>query len=576
MQVATTVGDATQTAVTATTGAVKTAAYFTPGLKRTVASYVHSGFWEAYLGVREFVHRSLRKELVDYPGHVYFCGHSLGGALATIAALDVKLHTLPRVNAYLAMLRYVSVLVVVVCVLRGGRGSRVKEMAGGGGIPTPSTVPRQSAWSSRQFLQQNLPVSPPPPHISVDSAGSALSDKPSVKSAEHNPSAISVPPKHTHNRFYADAAAGNRASDLPSSLSSRESVERWRATRPVRRVKASMYNFGSPRVGNAVFTHQYNQQLPDSFRVVVDGDIVCGIPKGGYKHVGTEVMIDSLGAGSIIIDPSYVERRLRTRTKANVSVHSLIVYRKGLEGVKAASLYMRSHVSLMGDQPDTIRLAINAGPLGLRDYQGFDVISDADKAEEPEVKEDVLVDPERGRARGVDSDNSSAAGAASVESRLPLVSTSSSVLSSPRNTVVQESAVGSMESAQILERAVAGGNRGQPLSPGVSTRSVKMPATTEPIDEKEARHLENDMIQNASLFAAINREKPSMLQSLRSVVIGGSKKKTADDQDLTLSTSASPMAAAPSRPALPVRHSESSLDRPATGHRSPIQGNAVL
>jgi len=60
-----------------------------------------SGFWEAYELVREFIHAILRKELARNPTTVYFTGHSLGGALATFAALDVTMHTIPRVNAWL-------------------------------------------------------------------------------------------------------------------------------------------------------------------------------------------------------------------------------------------------------------------------------------------------------------------------------------------------------------------------------------------------------------------------------------------------------------------------------------------
>lgn len=63
--------------------------------------YVFSGFWEAYERVREFIHAILRKELSRNPTTVFFTGHSLGGALATFAALDVTLHTVPRVNAWL-------------------------------------------------------------------------------------------------------------------------------------------------------------------------------------------------------------------------------------------------------------------------------------------------------------------------------------------------------------------------------------------------------------------------------------------------------------------------------------------
>lgn len=46
-----------------------------------------SGFWDAYLEVRSFIHANLRMELVREPTAVFFTGHSLGGALATFCAL---------------------------------------------------------------------------------------------------------------------------------------------------------------------------------------------------------------------------------------------------------------------------------------------------------------------------------------------------------------------------------------------------------------------------------------------------------------------------------------------------------
>jgi putative lipase involved disintegration of autophagic bodies len=65
-----------------------------------------SGFWNAYLTIREFIHLTLRRELLERPAHVYFTGHSLGGALASLAALDVSINTIPRVNAYFRHKRY--------------------------------------------------------------------------------------------------------------------------------------------------------------------------------------------------------------------------------------------------------------------------------------------------------------------------------------------------------------------------------------------------------------------------------------------------------------------------------------
>lgn len=101
-QMATTAGGVATNAVDGATGLIKSAAYKTPWLKTTVAPFVHSGFYEAYEVTREFVHRVLRRELSESPAaSVFFTGHSLGGAIATFAAMDVRLHTLPRVNAWL-------------------------------------------------------------------------------------------------------------------------------------------------------------------------------------------------------------------------------------------------------------------------------------------------------------------------------------------------------------------------------------------------------------------------------------------------------------------------------------------
>ena len=64
-----------------------------------------SGFWEAYAVVRDDLHAIVRRELKSRPAQLYFAGHSLGGALATLAAVDCAIHTVPRVNAYLTRVR---------------------------------------------------------------------------------------------------------------------------------------------------------------------------------------------------------------------------------------------------------------------------------------------------------------------------------------------------------------------------------------------------------------------------------------------------------------------------------------
>jgi len=112
----------------------------------------------------------------------------------------------------------------------------------------------------------------------------------------------------------------------------------------------------------------FNTLAPDSFRVIVDGDIVPSVPysSAGYKHIGTEILIDPVGAGSIIVDSSFVERRLRNHFKSSVSVHSLNIYRKGLIGVKEAAQYMNEVASLNPDSDiarDPLKLALTAAPL---------------------------------------------------------------------------------------------------------------------------------------------------------------------------------------------------------------------
>ncbi|RHY33409.1 hypothetical protein DYB32_001649 [Aphanomyces invadans] len=75
----------------------------------TTAVYAHRGFYNAYLTVQKQVHDVLTTLLVEYSLHglsadthvqIYCTGHSLGGALATLASLDIKLTFGHRVIMY--------------------------------------------------------------------------------------------------------------------------------------------------------------------------------------------------------------------------------------------------------------------------------------------------------------------------------------------------------------------------------------------------------------------------------------------------------------------------------------------
>eukprot|EP00605_Chrysophyceae_sp_TOSAG23-4_P002292 GSChrysophyteH1.ASY1.ANO1.2538.1 assembled CDS len=100
--------------------------------------------------------------------------------------------------------------------------------------------------------------------------------------------------------------------------------------------------FGSPRVGDPYFVKIMNKRVPDSFRVVVDGDIVPTVPRisMGFKHAGTQVLIDHSG-GNCIIAPSFIERWLRMRKTSDLSTtknsHFIASYRESMEAVVTAA-----------------------------------------------------------------------------------------------------------------------------------------------------------------------------------------------------------------------------------------------
>ena len=54
---------------------------------------VHSGFHKAYTSIQDEVKAAVNHLLISHPkAHLLVTGHSLGGALATLAALDMRKH----------------------------------------------------------------------------------------------------------------------------------------------------------------------------------------------------------------------------------------------------------------------------------------------------------------------------------------------------------------------------------------------------------------------------------------------------------------------------------------------------
>jgi hypothetical protein len=84
--------------------------------------------------------------------------------------------------------------------------------------------------------------------------------------------------------------------------------------------------------------------------------MVSGVPPKttGFKHVGVCVIIDGLGTGSIIVDPSFVERRLQSSSKNSVKVHFLTVYRTGLLGVRESAFEFQRKNQIPHSRSDRI------------------------------------------------------------------------------------------------------------------------------------------------------------------------------------------------------------------------------
>ena len=53
-----------------------------------------------------------------------------------------------------------------------------------------------------------------------------------------------------------------------------------------------MYNYGSPRVGNAAFACAYNESVPNSWRITNKLDVIPRVPRlMGYSHIGNSCSV---------------------------------------------------------------------------------------------------------------------------------------------------------------------------------------------------------------------------------------------------------------------------------------------
>jgi hypothetical protein len=191
---------------------------------------LHGGFWLAYSEIRQDVQRVLREKCLEFPDHgIYFTGHSLGGALASLAAADFEINSAPRINAF------------------------------------------------------------------ITEPGSERDDPP-------------------RNNVYANKP-----------------------------VKTCLYTFGAPRVGNSAWQILVDRKITNYFRCVIWSDIVTDSPPKsiGFAHPGQRVQLEFSANGSLSINPSFLEKQMRSKVHRTVAArHLLSSYIKSVSGVIHAALFL--------------------------------------------------------------------------------------------------------------------------------------------------------------------------------------------------------------------------------------------
>eukprot|EP00557_Chaetoceros_sp_GSL56_P006505 CAMPEP_0176504310 /NCGR_PEP_ID=MMETSP0200_2-20121128/15861_1 /TAXON_ID=947934 /ORGANISM="Chaetoceros sp., Strain GSL56" /LENGTH=1635 /DNA_ID=CAMNT_0017903725 /DNA_START=200 /DNA_END=5107 /DNA_ORIENTATION=- len=278
---------------------------------------VHSGFIEAYNLLRDqiiqvlvhVIERQIKKAILRYEDEhssqkesyfvlpkIYVTGHSLGGALAQLIALDIACNV------------EIKIEFPSVCLTRGldrresdgvDRGKRTVScdlpLNSSERINDLNDVERRPLLRRHSFTAQS-------------------------KSAFNQ-----IEISHNSVGFVHQMLSGTGfASGDEKSISLRPPV--------------AVYTFGQPRVGNHAFARFYKAHVPHTFRVVTEGDAITSLPlptscpPALYKHAGLEVILDEGSTGNILVGPTIVETLFRfSKVRTNMFAHLMEKYRDGLE-----------------------------------------------------------------------------------------------------------------------------------------------------------------------------------------------------------------------------------------------------
>lgn len=282
----------------------------------------HSGFWGSYAPLREQLSATVRTALANAgPSAKLYCtGHSLGGALATLAACDMAGLVAANRQAHLSLRRGPTSWALRwklpaqnQPLLRPSPGSQEDEVSTDYGINAgqhsvaPVVISLVSTPSTRV---------PPGDGVAADDAGDGAA----------------VSPATVLEMQLADEADGGAQTDPLDCLGSSPQQEPWELADDEDDGPAdcTCITFGSPRVGNRAFASLFHRRVR-AWRVTMDGDLVTGVPRaifGGYTHVGIHLLLDA--DGNALVSPSVIEKTFRARARYSFNAHRMGSYRAAL------------------------------------------------------------------------------------------------------------------------------------------------------------------------------------------------------------------------------------------------------